>query len=121
MVSENFNRKEFACKCGCGFSAVDAELLNILEKTRKWFNKPITINSGNRCFQHNKKEGGSIRSQHLFGLACDFKVEGVHADTVADYLLETYPNKYGIGRYTGRTHVDVRDGIARWDSRIEVV
>jgi hypothetical protein len=41
----------------------------------------------------------------------------VHDDKVADYLEEKYPDKYGIGRYIGRTHLDIRKTKARWDNR----
>lgn len=122
MISKNFKREEFACKCcSCSFNAVDAELLAILEDVRSFFNKPVVITSGNRCFNHNKQVGGARYSQHLNGTACDFKVMDVHADDVADYLEQTYADKYGIGRYDGRTHIDTREIIARWDSRIRVV
>lgn len=117
-VSTNFRRSEFACRCGCGFSAVDTELLQILERLREHFNgAKVTLNSPCRCSAHNKAIGGSSRSKHVFAIAADFAVNGVHADRVADYLEETYPNKFGIGRYIGRTHVDVRPNKARWDKR----
>lgn len=112
-----FDRKEFACQCGCGFDSVDVELLFVLIDIREHFDKPVHINSGNRCVQHNSAVGGSIGSQHIKGKAADIRVHGVHADKVADYLEEKYPYKYGIGRYTGRTHIDVRPITARWDYR----
>lgn len=115
----NFKRDEFACQCGCGFNTVDFELINVLEEMRAYFDKPIYITSGSRCVSHNKSVGGSSRSQHLFGRACDFKVKDTHADIVADYLESKYQAIYGIGRYDGRTHVDTRSGTkARWDERV---
>ena len=119
MESKYFKREEFECKCGCGFNAVDVELLSVLERARVWFNKPITITSGNRCVQHNLLVGGAANSKHVKGIACDFKVADIHADRVAEYLEESYPNKYGIGRYDERTHLDIRSNIARWDNRIK--
>ena len=120
-ISRNFSRVEFECsptECGCGFDTIDAGLVNILEQVRfKFKQAPVTINSGCRCEAHNFDVGGAVYSKHLKGRAADFVVSGVHADTVADYLIATYPGKYGIGRYNGRTHVDSRDGEARWDSR----
>ena len=117
-LSRNFSRYEFACKCGCGFDFVDAELIKVLEQVRFHFDKsPITITSGCRCETHNQKVGGSAYSKHIKGIAADFKVKGVHADEVASYLERTYPDKYGIGRYKGRTHIDIRKSKARWDKR----
>ena len=117
-VSENFYRYEFACECKCGFDVVDVELIEVLEDVRRHFNNNITIiTSPCRCRSHNEKIGGSAKSQHIFGKAVDFRILNIHADKVADYLEKKYQDKYGIGRYTGRTHIDVRDNKARWDYR----
>lgn len=115
-ITENFNRAEFACKCGCGFDTVDIKLGKVLQALRTHFGKPVEVNSGCRCPEHNRRVGGSPGSQHLFGRAADVIVAGVHADVVADYLEARWPN-CGIGRYIGRTHVDTRGTPARWDYR----
>ncbi len=113
-----FKRSEFECKCGlCLFDTVDAELLCVLDDLRIHFKKPTIINSGHRCAKRNKKEGGSSKSQHLIAKAADVRVKSIPAHKVADYLEEKYPGRYGIGRYLGRTHIDVREGCARWDNR----
>ena len=117
---KHFRRDEFECKCEwrCGFDTVDFELAEVMDSIREHFDKPISITSGFRCVKSNKNtDGASLTSKHMLGMACDFKVEGVHADIVADYLEKEYPNKYGIGRYNGRTHIDVRKNKARWDKR----
>jgi uncharacterized protein YcbK (DUF882 family) len=117
-IKGHFKRSEFSCKCGCGFSSMDAELLEVLEDVRAHFNSPIKINSGCRCQKHNKEIGGAETSMHTKGMACDFVVLNLNnQDPVADYLENKYQDKYGIGRYVGRTHVDVREGKARWDNR----
>lgn len=116
-VSNNFRRYEFECQCGCGFSTVDIELVGVLEKVRENFENPIIITSGNRCLTHNQNVGGSVNSQHTKGIAVDFKVQNCDQDEVADYLEENYPDSFGIGRYNGRTHLDVRANKARWDKR----
>ena len=117
-VSEHFSRHEFACKCGCGFDAVDVELLAILESARKFFgDHQVIITSGNRCEAWNSQTPGAASdSKHTKGIAADFRVGVFHADKVADYLEKYHPN-CGIGRYKGRTHVDVRGYAARWDNR----
>lgn len=114
---EFYKRKEFACKCNCGFDTIDYELAEVMDDVRRFFGKPVHINRGCSCVKHNNVVGGSSNSQHPLGKACDFYVEDVHADIVADYLETKYPNKYGIGRYNGRTHIDVRSNKARWDNR----
>lgn len=116
-ISRHFDRREFECSCGCGFAAVDKELLEVLEDVRVWFERPLIITGGNRCPKHNIVVGGALKSMHIFGMACDFKIDGVHEDKVATYLEQTYPSRFGIGRYDGRTHIDVREVVARWDER----
>jgi len=122
----NFTRDEYACNCGCGFDTVDYELDIVMDDIREYFNRPVHINRGASCVDHNEVIqkianpnyiAFSSDSQHLYGKGCDFWVEFVHEDIVADYLEEKYPNKYGIGRYKGRTHIDVRKYKAGWDKR----
>lgn len=118
-ISEHFRRSEFACKCGCCFDTVDAVLLQALEDIRNHFNAPVRINSGCRCTDYNLSVGGSWNSQHKFGKASDFEVEGVIPNTVQEYVEWKYPYRNGIGRYDTFTHIDVRDGHARWDERTQ--
>ena len=110
-----FKRHEFACGCGCGFSAVDVELLEALEDVREHFNQPITINSGCRCEAHNRAVGGEPNSMHTKGIAADFVVRGVSPAKVHQYLTGKYPNEYGIGLYRTWVHLDVRGEKARWE------
>jgi uncharacterized protein YcbK (DUF882 family) len=114
MLSNNFQRSEFACKCCCGFAAVDVELLFVLEDLRKAFNKPVKINSGCRCEKRNYDQGGEPHSKHMLGIAADIQVDGVDSCQIADYLEAKYPKKYGIGRYKTWTHIDMRSIKARW-------
>jgi len=115
-ISEHFNRYEFACKCGCGFDTVDEETLAVLESVRERFDAPVTINSGCRCAAYNKEIGGAIRSQHVLARAADITVKNTPAYLVYQHLIDTFPGKYGFGKYETFTHVDTRsDGPARWE------
>lgn len=117
-LSEHFNRAEFCCHCGCGFGSlrghVSPRLVTVLEEVRWRFDAPVTIVSGCRCRRHNRAVGGAPSSQHLTGKAADIKVQGVTPMAVADWLDAKYPDRYGIGRYGTWTHIDVREGRARW-------
>ena len=115
QISKHFDRREFACHCGCGFDTVDTELLKILEDLRDWFDKPIYINSGCRCKARNKRIMGSSKSMHLWGRAADIEIQNVPPNEVANYLESRYIYSYGIGRYNTFTHVDSRDAKARWN------
>lgn len=112
---KGFKRKEFACKCGCGFDAVDAELLIVLKELKEHFSgRAVILNCACRCPKHNAKVGGKPKSQHLFGKAADVRVKGILPSIVADYLESKYTDMYGIGRYQTFTHIDVRPNKARW-------
>jgi len=114
-ISKHFYRTEFACNCGCGQDTIDAELITVLERVREHFNKPIVINSGNRCKAYNESIGGSKNSQHTKSRAADTVVKGVDPDKVQKQLDEWYPGRYGIGSYNTFTHIDTRGYRVRWD------
>ena len=113
-LSKHFSRYEFACKCGCGYDTVDAELITVLEALREHFDRPVTINSGCRCSEHNENIEGGKKSQHLIGRAADIVVKKVDSAVVYRYLTDRYIGKYGIGGYAGFTHIDTRSKRARW-------
>jgi uncharacterized protein YcbK (DUF882 family) len=114
MQSKWFKRGEFACKCGCGFNTVDAELLQILEGVRMYFNKAVKVSSGCRCPSHNFDIGGAMNSRHKQGRAADITVKDTSPQEVYDHLNEMYPDTLGLGKYNTFTHVDSRVGKARW-------
>ncbi len=113
-VSEHFRRSEFACHCGCGFAAVDVELLSVLEDLRDSFRSPVHINSACRCAERNAEIGSKPTSMHQRGMAADIRVKGVSPQMVHSFLDGKYPGQYGLGRYKNFTHIDVRTGFARW-------
>ena len=116
-LSRHFSRSEFACKCGCGFATVDAELLKTLEVVREYFDEPVTINSGCRCDEHNRNERAALglpdnNSKHKQGIAADIVVKNVSPIFVYDFLFEYMPNKFGMKAYDNFTHIDVRQ--SKW-------
>jgi uncharacterized protein YcbK (DUF882 family) len=80
--------------------------------------KSITITSGYRSPQHNKKIGGAKDSQHVKGMAADIKVTGMTPKEVAlviEGLIESGKIKQGgIGIYSSWVHYDIRGIKARW-------
>lgn len=114
-LSEHFNSEEFACNCGCGFDKINTELIEVLEELREIYQQPITINSGCRCKNWNKIQGGASSSQHLLGNAADIVVKGVSPAKTYQFLDKKYLNQYGIGLYKTWVHIDVRKTKARWD------
>ena len=70
-ISDNFNLREFQCKCGCEQVKLGADLLNTLQVIRNKLGKSIHITSGYRCDSYNKRIGGSKNSFHKFGRGVD--------------------------------------------------
>lgn len=118
-LSANFKRREFACKCGCGFAEPEGRLVEALQTLRDLLERPIIINSDCRCERHNAEVGGVAGSQHTLGIAADIKVNDLTVKQVAE-AAEKIPafENGGIGTYPskGFVHVDVRNGRARWKS-----
>lgn len=114
-LSANFKVREFACSDGTDPIFVDTELVNVLQKIRNHFGKPVTITSAYRTPTRNKAVGGTAYSQHLYGRAADIKVKGVAPKTVAAYAEKLLPKSGGIGIYSTFTHVDVRGTRSRWN------
>lgn len=117
LLTRNFYRDEFACKCGCGFDAVDHALVEGLQRLRDVTGGAhITVNSACRCEAHNGAVGGEAASQHLLGKAADIVVQGYRPAMVAN-MANTIREfaQGGIGTYDTFTHVDVRAGRARWN------
>jgi len=82
-LSTNFKAKEFKCpckKCLHKKVLVDDLLLFKLEMVRMACgNKPMTINSGNRCEEENARIGGHPNSAHIprpKGKGADAKIKG---------------------------------------------
>lgn len=117
LVSTNFKVKEFACKDGSDAVFISPKLVEILQKVRQYFGKPVTISSAFRSQAYNKTVGGTGNSQHLYGLAADIVVTGVTPAKVAAYVETLLPDSGGIGIYAkkGFTHIDVRSKKARWN------
>jgi len=116
-LSKNFVRGEFRCKCGCGFDAVDWQLVESLQMVRDTTGRPVVINSACRCEAHNRAIGGKRYSQHLYGKAADIRIPGYTIPQVEAVIngIEAFRNG-GIGVYKDFIHCDVRNtGKARWN------
>lgn len=74
-------------------------------------NVPIHITSGYRSPKQNKLCGGAKLSQHLVGKAADIWCDGITPEKIAEKASHIFG---GIGIYKTFTHVDTRNGIARW-------
>lgn len=57
-----------------------------LQPIREKLNKPMIITSGYRNSEVNKLTGGVSNSQHLFGQAVDFVVNGMTIAQIVDFI-----------------------------------
>jgi len=114
MLSKNFKVKEFACTDCSDPVFISQSLVEILQKVRDHFDKPVVITSGYRTANYNYQIKGAKCSQHVYGLAADIKVTGVEPRVVANYVEKLLGETGGIGRYETFTHVDVRKVKSRW-------
>lgn len=80
-LTENFSKREFACKCGCGLDSVQPTFVNRLQTAKDYLKTkgqdyPLVIKSGLRCEAHNKAVGGEANSSHMTGWAADIACAG---------------------------------------------
>ena len=121
-LSKNLSNEEIACRCGCGFGETFGELSPQLvtgfQVLREVLGTPLHINSGCRCYSHNKAIGGAAKSQHLRGHALDLSSSEATPEEIAK-AAESIPILYngGIGRYDTFTHIDIGRK-RRWDNRL---
>ena len=111
---EYFKREEFKCQCGgkyCnGYPAeMSSKLIDILEKLRAYFGKPITITSGLRCSKHNAAVGGVSNSMHQYGKAADIYIPGVDKAKIKAkaYELGAAYSYYGTAGMGEAVHINV--------------
>lgn len=69
-LAEYFRADEFWCR-HCHRNGVGRDLVVALMQLRRSTRKPVQIQSGWRCAEHNKAVGGATDSMHLYGLAAD--------------------------------------------------
>lgn len=96
---------------------VHDDLLNLLNRIRRKWGRPIIVNSGYRSPEWNKKVGGVDGSYHTKGLAADIRPE--HQQDLIDLqdLCLDLNLDGGVGLYDTFVHVDARGTKARWDNR----
>lgn len=114
-IRKNFKVKEFRCKNGADPIIIADDLVYWLYKVREHFGKPVIINSAYRTPEYNAKIGGAKRSQHMYGTAADFHINGVPPADIVKYLETVVPNTCGIGLYDEFVHLDVRRKKTRWN------
>lgn len=95
ILAKNFNSKEFECHCEKDHdNLISVELVDKLQALRDMLRKPVRVNSGYRCLEHNMEvyrqlgklnAPAATKSKHIDGLAADIRVEGMSVKQLADH------------------------------------
>ena len=116
-LTKNFNRSEFACKCGCGFDKIDASVVFMAQVIRDAMNETIRINSACRCVKHNANVGGVKDSFHTQGKAADLSCasgsEKLYNAIQKLYAEGKLPQLQYCKRYKGKNFCHIDCGKAR--------
>jgi len=102
-----FNYDEFDSPDELGSGKhMDQDLLNMIDRARALYGKPIVVNSGFRTESHNKKVGGVSSSSHLKGLAIDVAcIRSKDRFEMLTALIEAGFNRIGVA--STFIHVDI--------------
>lgn len=115
--SPHLSWKELACKDGTSYPEEwknnrAVMLSEVFELIRAKWRQPIIVLSAYRTPEHNRKIGGTAKSQHMQGRALDLRPPvGVSLDEfykeirdMANYVTAIK----GLGRYETFVHIDIR-------------
>src|SRR3990167_11402528 len=116
MLSKHFSYDEMKCKCkrsDCDSVDMKDSFIEKLEKLRELMDIPLIPTSAIRCKFWNGLQGGSPRSQHLYGNACDFWFQD---QIEKDRFIRVSEDVgfLGIGHGNHLVHIDNRNKYARW-------
>lgn len=117
-LSAHFDRREFTCKCGCGRSNINPNLITKLEELFAYLARTptgcncIVITSGIRCPSYSVKVGGFASDAHTLSIAADIIVYKSDKTPYSPEAVAAVAEKVGfsgIGLMSGATHVDIRN------------
>ena len=75
-----FNRQEFACKCGCNRADMSPAFMDRLRTLRSLYGNPLPVTSGFRCAQYNARVSTTgPNGPHTTGQAADIRISGGEA------------------------------------------
>ena len=100
----DFSESEFRCK-HTGKCEMDVEFMDVLQRVRTAYGKPMRITSGYRHPTHpvEAKKGGKSLGEHSTGRCCDVGVEGFEAVLLLSHALANGITRIGVQQKdTGR-------------------
>lgn len=112
MAWANFERSEFACRCGCDRNEISDSLVDLVQEIRDQVGFALPVTSGFRCSNHPIESAKSKPGTHSKGIAADLAVSHTQARDVLAVALQLDKggvgiNQKGDGRFV---HVDLDMG-----------
>ena len=89
-----------------------------IQPIRNKLKRPMIISSGYRCEELNNKIGGVKDSQHTKGQAVDFKVNGMTAKEVIDFIVK---NNFEFDQLINEHNMWVHISYAKGKNRKQVL
>lgn len=104
----NFSEREFRCT-HTGACAMRPELLDVLQRIRNEFGRPMPISSGYRDPSHPIEAAKTRPGSHAMGVAADIAVSGPDALRIVELAIKHGIRRIGVHqRGTGRfIHLDI--------------
>ncbi len=110
-ITNDFSHWEFECPCGCFGQEMNLDFINTLQTVRNEFGERMTVTSGYRCKEQNKKVGGGEDSAHLKGIAADISMQS--DELRGRFLPVVYRYFDRVGIYEKHIHLDDDDSKER--------
>jgi len=106
----DFSEKEFRCKA-TGQCQMEPEFMELLQKLRAAYGKPIVVTSGYRSTKHPEEVGKIRPGAHTYGVAVDIRIEGVEAFRLVKLAYDLGFRRIGLAQKgSGRfIHLDIGD------------
>lgn len=107
----NFRKAEFDCKF-TGKNEMRPEFLEVLQKIRIEFKRPMVITSGYRDVTHPIEARKAFKGTHALGIACDIAVSGSDAVDLVAIALKHGIRRIGVSQREGKPrfiHLDIGD------------
>ncbi len=105
-------------RMACSQEGIELNIIRLaqyMDKVRACLgNHPLIVTSWYRPAKENKRVGGAKNSQHLYGLAVDFKSNYLSPANIYQVLDQWHGHKGGLGKYYKFVHLDLRGYKARW-------
>ena len=114
-VGQYFRAGEFKCNDGARVILIAPLLVEVLDELRDYMGCPLIVTSGYRTPAYNKKVGGAVNSQHMYGVAADVYPADKNIKKLHAQACKLLSGSGGIGLYPTFVHVDVRQKASRWN------